>query len=118
VALFVLIVVGIVVAQTWLDWRDASRDFVLPDWARGAALAGVLAVSLTAATSFATSWLRGDAGSWTQALESRALWQEAAFLFCIMAIVVAAARMRRFRVLLILAGMLVAAFWLGITLSL
>ena len=117
-ALFVLIVVGIVVAQTWLDWRDTNKDFVLPDWARGAALAGVIAVSLTAATSFATSWIRGEAGSWTEALESRTLWQELAFLFCMMGIVVVAARKKRFRLLLILAGMLVAAFWLGMALSL
>jgi hypothetical protein len=117
-ALFVLIVVGLVVAQTWLDWRDTNKDWALPAWARGAALAGVIAVSLTAATSFASSWIRDEAGSWTDALGSRFLWQEAAFLFCMMGIVVFAARKKRLRLVLILAGMLVAAFWIGMTLSL
>jgi hypothetical protein len=41
-----------------------------------------------------------------------------AFLFCMMGIVVVAARKKRLRLMLILAGMLVAAFWLGMALSL
>jgi hypothetical protein len=118
VALFVLIVVGIVVAQTWLDWRDTNKDWVLPPWARGTALAGVIAVSLTAATSFATSWLRGEAASWADAFGSRSLWQEMAFVFCMMGIVIFAARKKRLRLMLLLTGMLVAAFWLGMSLSL
>jgi len=118
VALFVLIVVAVVVAQTWLDWRDTNKAWVWPEWAKGTALAGVVAVSLTAATSFASSWIRDEAGSWTDALGSRFLWQEMAFLFCMMGIVVVAARKKRLRLMLILAGMLVAAFWLGMALSL
>ncbi len=35
VALFVLLIVGVVVAQTWLDWRDTAKKWVLPDWAQG-----------------------------------------------------------------------------------
>lgn len=117
-ALFVLIVVGIIVAQTWLDWRDTNKDWVFPAWAKGTALAGVIAVSLTAATSFASSWLRGEAGSWTDALGSRSLWQQMAFVFCMLGIVVFAAREKRLRLTLVLAGMLIAAFWLGMSLSL
>jgi hypothetical protein len=118
VALFVLIVVGIIVAQTWLDWRDANKDWALPPWARGTALAGVIAVSLTAATSFASSWLRGEAASWADAFGSRFLWQEMAFVFCMMGIVIFAVRKKRLHLTLLLAGMLVAAFWLGMSLSL
>lgn len=117
-ALFVLIVVGIIVAQTWLDWRDTNKDWVFPAWAKGTALAGIVAVSLTAATSFASSWLRGEAGSFADALGSRSLWQEMAFLFCMLGIVVFAVRKKRLRLTLVLAGMLIAAFWLGMTLSL
>ena len=51
-ALFVLMVAALVVAQTWLDWRDAKKDWVVPEWAKGLALAGAVAASLTAAPSF------------------------------------------------------------------
>jgi len=34
VALFVLILVGVVVAQTWLDWRTRKKSWVMPEWAR------------------------------------------------------------------------------------
>ena len=66
-ALFALILVGIVVAQTWLDWRDEKKSWVVPDWAKGIALGGVVAVSLAAATSTASVWLREGAGQWTSA---------------------------------------------------
>ena len=43
VALFVLILVGVVVGQTWLDWRDSLKKWRIPDWAKGTGLAGVVA---------------------------------------------------------------------------
>jgi hypothetical protein len=117
VALFVVVVVGLVIAQTWLDWRDAKRDWVLPEWAKGLALAGVVAASLTGVTSFASSWIQDSTGQWAGGLASRFFWPELGFLFCAMAIVVAGVRTKRMRLMLVLTGILTAAFWLGMTLS-
>jgi len=117
VALFVVVVVGLVIAQTWLDWRDAKRDWVLPEWAKGLALAGVVAASLTGVTSFASSWIQDSTGQWAGGLASRFFWPELGFLLCAMAIVVAGVRTKRTRLMLVLTGILTAAFWLGMTLS-
>lgn len=116
-ALFVLIVVGVVVAQTWLDWRQTRADWIIPDWAKGAALGGVIAVSLAAATSFASVWMEDPSGQWANGFGARAIWSQALFLVVMMAIVIAAARKKRMRWTLLVAGGLVAVFWLGITLS-
>lgn len=116
-ALFVLVLVGLVVAQTWADWREARKDWAIPEWAKGMALAGVVAVSLTAATSFATVWLQDDAGQWTGGLGSRFFWLELAFLLCVLGIIVFAARKKRLRIMLVVTGIVAAAaFWLGMTL--
>ncbi len=115
-ALFVLILVGVVVTQTWFDWRDAKKTWVIPEWAKGVALGGVIAVTLTASTSIATVWLHDDAGQWTDAFSSRLFWPELVFLLCAMGILVVAARKKWLRLMLLLAGVLVAAFWLGMTL--
>jgi hypothetical protein len=117
VALFVLLIVGVVVAQTWMDWRDARKDWVVPDWAKGAALAGVVAITLTEATSFASVWLRDSAGQWSAGISSPLFWPEAGFLLCTMGIIVASVRKKRIKLMLALTGILTAAFWLGMTLS-
>lgn len=114
-ALFVLILVGVVVAQTWFDWRDAKKVWVVPEWAKGMALGGVLAISLAAATSVAAIWLRDDAGQWTSAFRPRTFWPELAFLVCGMGIIVVAVHKKRMRLMLLLAGVLIAAFWLGLS---
>ena len=115
--LFVLIVVGLVVALTWLDWRETRRVWAMPDWAKGAALAGVLAVSLASATSFASAWLEGAANPWPSSMSSRYFWPELAFVVGMMAVIVLAARKRRLRLVLLLAACCAAAFWLGMALS-
>jgi hypothetical protein len=117
VALFVLIVVGVVVAQTWLEWRQTRKDWIIPDWAKGAALGGVIAVSLAAATSFASAWMEDAGGQWATGFGARAIWSQALFLVVMMAIVIAAVRKKQMRWTLLIAGTLVAVFWLGITLS-
>jgi len=117
VGLFVLIVVGLVVALTWLDWRETRRVWAIPDWAKGAALAGVLAVSLASATSFASAWLEGAAGPWPNGVGSRFFWPELAFVLGMMAVIVLAARKKRLRLVLLLAACCAAAFWLGMALS-
>ena len=116
-ALFVVAVVAVVIAQTWLDWRDAKRDWVLPEWAKGLALAGVIAASLTGVTSLASSWLQDSTGQWAGGLGSRLFWPELGFLLCAMGIIVAGVRKKRMRLMLVLTGLLTAAFWLGMTLS-
>jgi hypothetical protein len=117
VALFVLLIVGVVVAQTWMDWRDARKDWVVPEWAKGAALAGVVAITLTEATSFASVWLRDSAGQWSGGISWPLFWPEAGFLLCTMGIIVASVRKKKIKLMLVLTGILTAAFWLGMTLS-
>jgi len=117
VALFVLMVAALVVAQTWLDWRDAKKDWVVPEWAKGMALAGAVAVSLTAATSFASSWLQDPANASNSAFNSSMFWPELGFLICANGVIIVAVRKKRLRLMLLLTGILTAAFWIGMTLS-
>lgn len=113
-ALFVLVVVGLVIAQTWLDWRDTKRNWVVPDWAKGLALAAVVAISLTSVSSFASSWMQGEAGNWSTELSSRRLWFELGFLVCTMGLIVLGARKKRLRLALFMAGMAAAIVcWVG-----
>jgi len=110
VALFVLLVVGIIVALTWVDFRDSNKDWVLPDWARGTALAGVVAALLTGAASFASFWLQ-DAGSSAEgSFVPKLFWPELGFVLCVMAVMVAAMRKNRIRVMILFVGLLTAVF--------
>jgi len=118
VGLFVLIIVGLLVAQTWLDWRETRRVWIIPDWVRGVALAGVVAISLASATSFASAWLEGAATPWGNGSVSRLFWPGLILLLGMMALIVFAARKKkRLRLVVLLAGCCVAAFCLGILLS-
>jgi hypothetical protein len=116
VALFVLIVVGLVVAQTWLDWRETRKDWVMPEWAKGTALAGIVAVSLASATSFASAWMEDVSGQSAGGFASKAFWPQLAFLLAMLAIIVFALRKKKLRLMLLLAGCLIA-FGLGVMLS-
>jgi hypothetical protein len=116
-ALFVLVIVGLVVAQTWFDWRDAKRDWIVPEWAKGMALAGAVAASLTAATSFASSWLQDSAAHSSSVFNAGLFWPELGFLLSAMAVIVIAVRKKRMRLMLILTAVLTAAFWIGLTIS-
>jgi hypothetical protein len=116
VALFVLLVVSLVVAQTWLDWRDTRKESLIPDWAKGAALAGVLAVTMALATSYASAWIEG-ADSLSARVDCATLWPQIAFLLCTMGFVVGAVRNKRFRWAFVAAGIVVGALWVGFTLS-
>jgi hypothetical protein len=114
---FVLIIVGVVVAQTWHDWRKNIKDWVVPDWARGIALGGVLAASITALASFATTWMEDSSSQMGGILASRVFWPQAGLVVISAAIIVLMARKRRFHWLFLLAGMVLAAFWVGMTLG-
>jgi hypothetical protein len=117
VAFFVLILVGVVVAQTWLDWRDTLKKWVFPNWAKGTALAGVIAASLTAVTSFASVLIQEPASQPGTESVSKLFWPELAFLLCMMGVIVVSVRKKRMRLMLVLAAMVLGAFWLGIMLS-
>ena len=117
-ALFVLFIVAVVVLQTWLDWRDARKGWVLPEWAKGVALAGALGALLTAAISSASFLLQDAAGEWNGGgMGSGLFWPELAFMLGGMAIIIFAVRKKRLRLFLALSALLIAAFWLGIALS-
>ncbi|MGH9713278.1 MAG: hypothetical protein ACRD5M_08265 [Candidatus Acidiferrales bacterium] len=116
-ALFVVAIVGLVIAQTWLDWRDTRKNWVLPEWAKGVALAGIVAVSLTVATSFASVWIQESAGQWTSGIGAGLFWPQLGFLLCAMGIIIATLRKKRLRLMLILTALLTFVFWLGMTLS-
>jgi len=116
VALFVLIVVGLVAGQTWLDWRDSIKGWIAPDWAKGIALGGVMAVSLAATASFASVCLRGAAAPWTGEVVSWHFWMELGFLLAMMGIIVLAARRKHVRVILFLVCLIAGALWLGMVL--
>jgi hypothetical protein len=116
VALFVLVVIGLVVAQTWLDWRETKRNRVVPDWAKGSAVAAVVAISLTSVTSFASSWLGGEAGNWSVELSSRRFWFQTGFLVCTMGLIILGARKKRLRLALFMTGIAAAIIcWVGMT---
>jgi hypothetical protein len=116
-ALFVLAVVGVVIAQTWLDWRDAKKDWVMPEWAKGMALAGVVAASLTAASSYASTWMQESATESSSVFNTHLFWPELGFLLCAMAVIVIAVRKKRLKLMLALTAILTAAFWIGMTIS-
>ena len=116
-ALFVVLIVAVVVGQTWLDWRDAQRASAAPVWASGVALAGIVAASLTAATSLASFIYQDSVGAWASSLGSGFFWPQFGFLLCSMGIVVAVVRKKRLRTLLFVVGLLMGAFLLGLALS-
>jgi len=115
VVLFVLLLVGIIVTQTWLDWRDTRRGSALPDWAKGVALASVVAITFASAATYATVWIEGEHSNVSAG--SQFVWPELGFLLCAMGIIVAAVRKKRMRWIFVLGGIVVAAFWAGMTLS-
>ncbi len=112
-ALFVLIIVGVVVAQTWTDLRESLKAWHFPDWARGVALGGTVGVSLAAVSSFASVWLRDSAAHLTGGVGSACFWLELVFLLAMMGIIVLAARRKRVRIALLLGLALAAVVWLG-----
>jgi lipopolysaccharide export LptBFGC system permease protein LptF len=117
VAWFVLILVGAVVTVTWLDWRDTLERWAFPDWAKGTALAGVIAASLAAITSFASVLIQEPASQTSAEYTSKLFWPELAFLLCMMGVIVVSARKKSVRLMLLLTTMTVGAFWLGAMLS-
>lgn len=115
-ALFVLLLVGVVVAQTWFDWRDTKRARLVPEWAKGMALGGLLSVPLAAAAAVFSIWLRQDSGQWADPFGSHAFWPELLVVLAAMGVLVVAVRKKSLRFMLLLTGVVIAAFLLGLTL--
>lgn len=115
-ALFVLILVGIVVAQTWFDWGDTKRGWVVPDWGKGVALGGLIAVSLAASSSFASVWMREEASDWTGGFGSSRFWLEAGCSLAMLGILVYGIRKKRPRLMVLLGCVLITAMVLGMAL--
>jgi hypothetical protein len=116
VALFVLMIVGVVVAQTWMDWRDAKRKWVVPDWAKGMALAGAVAASLTGVASYASYWLADPASQSDGPFRASMFWPELGFAALAMGVIMIGVRTKRLKLMLALTAVLVGAFWMGMTL--
>jgi hypothetical protein len=115
--LFVLIIVGVIVTQTWYDWKKSSKDWVLPEWAKGVALGGVLAVSLAAMSSYATVWMQDPAAAFGGSFTGRTLWPQVALVTISATVIFLMARKKRLPWMILLAGMVLAAFWVGMVLG-
>jgi hypothetical protein len=100
-ALFALLIVGIVLAQTWLDWRDAHRRFVWPRWAGAVALGSFVTAAFCAAVPLTISLFgQKNAGEPAESFGSGLLWLQLAFVLAAMSIVVFAVRRKRPRILI------------------
>lgn len=115
-ALFVLILVAVVVAQTWFDWGDTKRAWSVPDWSKGIALGGLVAVSLAASSAFASVWMGEEAGDWTGGFGSPHFWLELGGCLAMLGIVVYGIRKKRLRLTIVLGCVLITAIVLGMTL--
>ena len=116
-ALFVLLVVGIVVGQTWWDWRVANRARMIPDWAKGAAWAAAVAVCLASGSAFAAAVMQNPLIPHDSDWGSRMLWPQLTFLVCMLGLIVYAAKTKKTRVLLLVSTVFVLALCVGYTLS-
>src|ERR1700722_7474648 len=112
-ALLVLLIVGVVVGQTAVDWRDSRQGWVLPEWASGLGLAALVATPLTATASFASRGHQDSLGILGNGIGAW-FWFELGFAFCGMGIVVAATRKKRIRTLLVVSACMTVALWLGL----
>ncbi|MFZ0212220.1 MAG: hypothetical protein WBE20_01455 [Candidatus Acidiferrales bacterium] len=115
-ALFIVLIVALVVGQTWWDWREAQRKSALPQWIGGLALAGMVAAALTGVGSMSSVLYQHTLSELQGASASALFWPEAGFLICGLAVIVAAVRKKSIRALLLVAGVLVFALWLGVAL--
>lgn len=114
-ALFVFLLVSVVVAVTWVDWRDTRNRAAIPDWAKGLALAGAAATLLASGTSYASLWMEGRAQLSSTATSS-AFWPEAGFLLLTLGTIITALRTKRRRWMVVLGGIIGTAFLLAFTL--
>ncbi len=115
-ALFVVLIVALVIGQTFWDWRDTKRGPAPPYWVGGLALAGLLAATLSGANSMGSVLYEHTVGELQSGSGGGMFWAEAAFLLCGLGVIVAAVRKKSVRTLLLVASVLSFALWLGFSL--
>ncbi|HEV2615650.1 MAG TPA: hypothetical protein VGU63_03460 [Candidatus Acidoferrales bacterium] len=115
-ALFVTLIVALVIGQTLWDWRDAKRGPSAPRWLGALALTSLLAATLFGTNSMGSVLYQRTVGELNTGLGAGSFWAEAVFLFCGLGVIVAAVRKKSVRSLLLVAGVLSFALWLGVTL--
>ena len=113
-ALMVLLVVALIVGQTWMDWREKRSQWAVPEWASGVAIAALVSTPLTASASFASMWYQDSLGLNGTGIGAW-FWFEAGFALCAMGIIVAATRRKRLRMLFVLSLFLTVALWFSLT---
>ena len=116
-ALFILLIVALVAGLTWWDWREVQRREALPDWANGAALAGMVGAALMGITSMGSALYARTVGELRTGLGFGMFLPQLVFLAIGLGVILLAVRKKSARTLLLLAGILIVALWLGITLS-
>jgi|SRR5579864_1240095 len=116
-AFFIVLIVALVVGLTWWDWREVQRQAALPDWAAGAALAGMLGAALTGITSMGSVLYVRTVSELQTGFGSGMFWPQLLFLLFSLGVIIIAVRKKSARTLLLLAGILAFALWLGFTLS-
>jgi hypothetical protein len=113
VALFISIVVGVIVLQTWLDWRGQPHALPLPAWMGGLALGGILAPLLATGILLFEQKM---AGEWAGPAESHLQWPQVLFVFAAMGILVFAIFKRHTRLVTVLAVLLLIGLCLSLAL--
>jgi polyferredoxin len=113
-AIFILLAIALVVGQSWLEWKDTRQRSVLPEWAKGVGLACMVAICLTAGTSFAGYWFQ-ESMSADGTGSSPWLLLQIGLVLCGMAAIVFAVRRKKLRTVLIISGVVAAFGWLGMT---
>ena len=115
-AIFVVLIVALVIGQTFWDWRDVKRGPAPPYWIGGLALAGLLAATLSGTHSMGSVLYGHTVGELQAGSGAGMFWAEVLFLLCGLGVIVAAVRKKSVRTLLLVAGVLSFALWLRISL--
>lgn len=116
-ALLIVSIVALVGGLTWWDWREVQRREALPDWAAGAALAGMVGAALMAVEAIGSALYSGTVSELRMGLGSGMFLPQLFFLTIGLGVILLAVRKKSARMLLLLAGILMVALWLGFTLS-
>ncbi|HEV2490831.1 MAG TPA: hypothetical protein VGT03_13580 [Candidatus Acidoferrales bacterium] len=116
-AFFIVLIVALVAGLTWWDWREVQRQEALPDWATGAALAGMIGAALIGITSMGSALYNHTVSELQTGLGSGMFLPQLIFLTIGLGVILLAVRKKSARTLLLLAGILMVALWLGFTFS-
>lgn len=116
-ALFIVMLVALVVSLTWWDWREVQRLEALPDWAAGAALAGMVGAAIMGISSMGSDLYNHSLSELRSGLGSSMFWPQVVVLAIGLGVILLAVRKKSARTLFLLAGILMVALWLGFTLS-